>query len=64
LKRYGKSAYKWRVKYLLAMGYLGQNDLGKGKKELAEIIGGKDVPEYLKADAKSELTSIQLQERI
>ncbi len=64
LTDYKGSTYKWRIKYLLAMAYLNQNDVKNGKKELAEIISGENVPEYLKVDAKSELSSIQLQERI
>ena len=61
LKENKNSEYSDRVSYLNGMALINNNQVEEGKKVLNTLVEKKDAPEYLKGLAKSELTTLVLQ---
>jgi len=57
------SAYGNRITYLNGISLIKVNEVEKGKKILENLMSGKEVPEYLKGLARTELSSLKLQNR-
>ena len=62
-KKYPKSIYKGRVHYLLGKTYVQNKKLEEGMKVFNEIINDKDVSDYIKELAKTELSYIKIKNR-
>lgn len=60
---YKKSDYQARVQYLNGVAKVNNNNIDDGKKILKSLIDNKDVPEYLKSLARSELSTLELKNR-
>ncbi len=63
LSVYKDSTYGNRVKYLKALAFVNTNEIDGGKSILSEIVNGKDVPEYLKGLARTELSTLKLRNK-
>jgi hypothetical protein len=57
------SLYNNRISYLKGVSLLKTNEEEIGTKVLEELMTGKDVPEYLKGLARTELSSLKLKNR-
>ncbi len=58
-----ESTYGYRVKYLRGVSLLNTENKQAGKALLEELISEKEVPNYLKGLARSELTALELNNR-
>ncbi len=56
-----ESSYTHRVNYLNGLAQIKSNQVEQGKKILNELIGKEGVPEYIKGLARTELSSLVLE---
>jgi len=61
--KYKTSLYLGRVNYLLGLSLVSGKKIEEGKKVFNEIIDDKNVPDYIKELAKSELSQIIIREK-
>ena len=57
-------SYFDRIKYLKGVGLVNTKQINEGKKLLKELIDDSGVPAYLKGLARTELSTIELKNRI
>jgi len=63
IAEFDKSNYLNRIKFLLGRENLRINNLKKGEDILNKLIGDKDVADYIKEQARAELTLLNLKKR-
>lgn len=63
VKEFAKSTYVNRIKFLLGRENLRINNLKKGEEILNKLIGDKNVADYIKEQARAELTLLNLKKR-
>lgn len=63
LKEHEKSSYRDRVKYLRGVSLIKASNQDEGKALLEELISGTETPEYIKGLARSELSSLTLENK-
>jgi len=62
-KAYPKSIYLGRVNFLLGQTFIQNKKVKEGKEMLNELVNDKNVSDYIKELAKSELSLINLKEK-
>jgi TolA-binding protein len=62
-KAYPKSIYLGRVNFLLGQTFIQNKKVKEGKEMLSELVNDKNVSDYIKELAKSELSLINLKEK-
>lgn len=62
-KVYPKSIYLGRVNFLLGQTFIQNKKVKEGKEMLSELVNDKNVSDYIKELAKSELSLINLKEK-
>ncbi|MAX66080.1 MAG: tetratricopeptide repeat protein [Bacteriovoracaceae bacterium] len=63
LADFSQSQYLMRVKYIGAVAQINNRNENKGRKLLEELLNDKNVPEYLKGLARSELSTLELKNK-
>ncbi len=63
LQDHKKDSYGYRVKYLRGVSLINTNKNSDGESILKELINDKEVPNYLKGLARSELSALELNRR-
>ncbi|MBT7610187.1 MAG: hypothetical protein HN576_10550 [Bacteriovoracaceae bacterium] len=62
-KKYTKTTYAGRLRYLLGLGFVDGNNEKEGVKVFNEILKDKDVSDYIKEMVKSELSLINIKNK-
>lgn len=60
LNKYPSSKYKNRISYLQGVALINVNQVKAGKEVLEKLLGDKETPEYIKGLARSELSSLRI----